>query len=451
MATISDTGRYTVPFDRGTLSFNLPPGMIGSVVRSRPAAPLRDPVAAAIGAVAQPLGSSPLRALAAGKARVCIAVTDATRACPDHLLVPPMLAELAAAGVPDEAITILVAVGMHRASTDAEKVEKLGPDVVRRYRIVDHDASDEGNLVQVAVGPGGVPFRLNRLVAEADLVLATGVVEPHQYAGYSGGGKTVVIGCGDDATIAYTHGPAMLDLPGTRLARLDGNPFQEAVRRVARAAHVAFVTNAVLDDDGRPVAIAAGAPEAVHDQLAALAADLYTVPIPAQADIAVAGIGYPKDANLYQASRAASYLQFAPVPVVRPGGVIILPAACPEGPGDGAGERRFAEAMRQPGGPDRVIERARAEGIRPGEQRAYVMARVLQDVDVIVAGAADPEVVRSLGFLTAPTLDDALNQAGEITGPNASVLVVPHALLTLPLVQQQPASSAVSSSETRLT
>ena len=438
MATVSDTGRYTVPFNRGSISFDLPAGMTGSVVRSRPAVPLQDPRAAAVTAVAAPIGSPPLAALAAGKRRICIAVTDATRACPDHLLVPPMLAEMERAGVPDEAITILVAVGTHRASTDAEKVEKLGEDVVRRYRVVDHDASDGENLVPVTEGPGGIPFRLNRLVAESDLVLSTGVVEPHQYAGYSGGGKTVAIGCADEATIAYTHGPAMLDQPGTRLAQIAGNPFQEAVRAVARAAKVAFVTNAVLDDEGRPVAIAAGASEAVHDHLATTAASLYTVPIPAQADIAVAGIGYPKDANLYQASRAASYLQFAPIPVVRRGGVVILPAACPEGAGEGVGERRFAEAMRQPGGPATIIARARAEGIRPGEQRAYVMARVLQDVTVIVAGATDAENARALGFGSADTLDDALHRAAEITGPNASVLVVPHALLTLPLVQHQP-------------
>src|SRR5207247_1938 len=123
-----------------------------------------------------------------------------------------------------------------------------------------------------------------------------------------------------------THGPAMLDLPGTRLARLAGNPFQEAVRQVARAANLAFVANIVMDDEGQPVAIAYGEPAAVQDHLAELASKLYEVAIPVQVDIAVAGVGYPKDANLYQASRAASYLQFAPTPVVRRGGVIIIPA-----------------------------------------------------------------------------------------------------------------------------
>jgi nickel-dependent lactate racemase len=425
---------FTVPFGRGTISFALPAGLEGTVARSRPVTPLADPLAAARTAVRSPLGAAPLRDLAAGRRRVCIAVTDATRACPDHLLVPPMLDELAAAGVPDQAITILVAVGTHRASTEAEKREKLGDAIVDRYRVVDHDAADKANLVKVADGPAGVPFFLNRRVAEADLLIATGRVEPHQYAGYSGGGKTVAIGCADDAIIAYTHGPAMLDQPGTRLAQLAGNPFQQAVRRVARAANLQFVANCVLDDDERVVAVAYGDPEAVQDHLASLASSMYTVPIPRQVDVAIAGVGYPKDQNLYQASRAASYLQFAPTPVVRPGGVIIVPAACPEGAGEGAGERRFLAAMQEPGGPAAVIAKARAEGIRPGAQRAYIMARVLEDVTVIFAGVEDPEPVRLIGCLSATDIEEALRMAVDRIGRPASALVVPHALLTLPIV-----------------
>ncbi len=345
-----------------------------------------------------------------------------------------MLAELEAAGVPKDGITLLVAVGTHRPSTPDEKVAKLGEAIVERYRVIDHDPVNADGLVVVADGPAGIPFRINRHAVEADLLLATGVVEPHQYGGFSGGGKTVAIGCADEAIIAHTHGPAFLDQPGTRLAKLDGNPFQEAVRRVAKAAGVAFVVNAVLSDEGQPVAIAAGPPEATQNYLADIARGMYTTEIPTQVDIAVAGVGYPKDANLYQASRAASYLQFAPIPVVRKGGVIVLPAACPEGAGQGSGEERFRDAMRDPGGPAAIIAKARREGIRPGEQRAYVMARVLEDVIVIVAGAANTGEIESMGFQTAPSIEKALARASRIVGTPADCLVVPHALLTLPIV-----------------
>lgn len=426
--------RFTVPFAHGEIAFDLPPGVTGSVATAEPATPLAEPAAAAHRAVLAPLGSDSLRSLAQGARSVCIAVTDATRACPDHLLVPPMLAELQAAGVPAEAITFLVAVGTHRPSTPAERIEKLGAEIVGRYRVIDHDAANDDNLVAVMDGPGGVPFRLNLIAVEADLLLATGLVEPHQYAGFSGGGKTVAIGCSDDATIAYTHGPAMLDQSGTRLAQLEGNPFQDAVREVARRSGLAFVGNALLDDHGAPVAFAYGAPEAVQNHLAELARPMYTVPIPSQVDIAVAGVGAPKDANLYQASRAATYLQFAPTPVVRPGGVVILPATCPEGAGDGAGEQRFLAAMQHPGGPAAIVERARREGIQPGEQRAYIVAAMLQDVQVAIVGVEDADLARSVGFEPFPTMDAALAWSVDQVRAPATCLVVPHAVQTLPVV-----------------
>lgn len=431
---MATTSRFTVPFGRGEISFAMPGGVDATLLRPSAGAPLADPAAAAREAVLRPIGAPPLRELARDARSVVIAVTDATRACPDDLLVPPMLAELAAAGVPDAAITILVAVGTHRASTDAEKREKLGDAIVDRYRVIDHDAADDANLVAIAEGPGGFPVRVNSRVAEADLVLATGRVEPHQYAGFSGGGKTITIGCAGEDIIAYTHGPALLDQPGTRLAKLAGNPFQEMVRRVARAARVRFVANIVMDDENHPVEIAYGAPEAVQDHLAVTATAISTVGIPAQVDIAIAGVGYPKDANLYQASRAASYLQFAPTPVVRDGGVIVIPAECPEGAGEGAGEQRFLAAMNVPGGTAEVIRRARAEGIRPGEQRAYVMALVLEKIDVVVAGVADPDAARAVGFIPAADMDEALAIATRIAGTPARALVIPHALLTLPII-----------------
>ena len=259
---------FEVPFGRGTAQFHLPAGVTGTKAISKVIPALADPESAAAAAIASPVKGPSLRQLAQGAKTVCIAVTDATRACPDYLLVPPMLAELEAAGVPAGGITLLVAVGTHRPSTPEEKVAKLGAAIVQRYRVIDHDPVNPEGLVVVADGPAGIPFRINRHAVEADLLLATGVVEPHQYGGFSGGGKTVAIGCADEAIIAHTHGPAFFDQPGTRLAKLDGNPFQEAVRRVAKAAKVAFVVNAVLSDEGQPVAIAAGPPEATQNHLA---------------------------------------------------------------------------------------------------------------------------------------------------------------------------------------
>ena len=174
---------------------------------------------------------APLREQAHPGSRVCIVFTDITRASPDHLLIPPMLAELKQAGVRDEDITLLCGIGMHRPSTHEEKITKLGAEVVARYRVIDNEPQNPAALVDLGVTPGGVPVLLHRAVVEADLLIATGIVEPHQYAGYSGGRKTVAVGAAGEALIAHTHGPAFVDHPGTRLGRIEGNPFHEASDR----------------------------------------------------------------------------------------------------------------------------------------------------------------------------------------------------------------------------
>jgi nickel-dependent lactate racemase len=423
-----------IPFGRGVLKFDLPPGMRGRVAVSRPAPPLADPERAIASALANPAGSPPLRELAKPGDRVCIVFTDITRASPDHLLVPALLEDLTAAGVHDEDITLLCGVGMHRPSTHEERVTKLGADVAARYRVIDNQPQDPEAQVDLGLTPGGVPVSAHRAAVEADLLVATGIVEPHQYAGYSGGPKTAAVGAAGERLIAHTHGPAFVDHPGTRLGRVEGNPFHEAISEAARRAGLRFIINVVLDDEGRIVGVAAGAPAEAHSILISLARSIYEVPIPHQFDVVIGGVGYPKDANLYQASRAASYLYFAPTPVVRPGGMIIIAAPCQEGAGEGVGEQRFLQAMR--GAPDvqAILCDARANGYPPGQQRAFVMAKVLEHVRVVVVGADCPMVVADCKMTPVATMDEALALAQEVLGSDLDVLIVPHALQTLPVV-----------------
>lgn len=437
---------YRVPYGKGSLSFSLPAGMRGTVVESRPLPPFLDVPAAVREALTHPVGSPPLRTLARPSDRACIAFTDMTRACPDHLLVGPILEELHAAGVAEENITFLCAVGMHRPSTAAEKIAKLGVEVVRRYRVVDHDARDPEGLVDLGKTESGVPLSVNRLAYESDLLIATGIVEPHQYAGYSGGAKTLSVGAAGEAMIAYTHGPQMLEHPGTRLGRIEGNPFREALEEAARRAGLRFIVNVVLDEEKRVIAVRAGDPVAAFRELVEVARALYEVPIPHQYDVAIAGVGFPKDANLYQASRAPTYLHFAPTSVVRPGGTYIVPAACPEGAGEGAGEQRFYQALKEAQSVPALVERLRREDYPPGEQRAFIVAKVLCEAQIIIVGAACPEVVREVKMIPAATMEEALAWVQEHQGRELDVLIVPHALLTLPVVQEMtPCSHAGTS------
>jgi nickel-dependent lactate racemase len=431
---------YSVPFDRGELTFDLPAGWRGSIVESKTVPPIEDVPSEVAAALANPTNSPPLRDLAGPGDRVCIVFTDITRASPDHLLVPPILAELKTAGVRDEDVTLLCGIGLHRPSTAEEKVVKLGRDVVERYRVIDHEPLNAAALVDLGTTESGIPLSVNRIAYEADLLIATGIVEPHQYAGYSGGRKTLAVGAAGEAMIAYTHGPQMIDHPGTRLGRVEGNPFHEAISEAARRAGLRFIVNVVQDDQKRVVHVRAGEPQAAFQELVAQAKELYEVPVPQQYDVAVAGAGYPKDANLYQASRAASYLFFAPSPVVKPGGFLIVPAPCSEGAGEGVGEQRFLKAMQEAPDVAHLLDDARTHGYPPGQQRAFIMAKVLEENKVIFVGSADPALIESAKFLAAPTMEAAFELVADRLGDGGrhnglDVLVVPHALLTLPIVQ----------------
>ena len=430
----TDTATYHVPYSKTEIPFQLPPGMRGHVVVSRPAEPLADVEGAIAEALAHPIGSPPLREMAKPADQVCIVFTDVTRSSPDHLLVPALLRELEAAGVRDEDVTLLCGIGMHRPSTREEKVAKLGVEVVARYRVIDNEPQNPEALVDLGVTPGGVPVSAHRAAVEADLLIGTGLVEPHQYAGYSGGRKTVAVGAAGEPLITHTHGPAFVDHPGTRLGRIEGNPFHEAITEAARRAGLRFILNVVLDDEKRVLKVAAGEPEAAFGELVAFARSVCEADIPHQYDVAIGGVGYPKDANLYQASRAASYLFFAPTPVVRPEGFLIIPARCEEGAGDGVGEQRFLAAMRNAPDVQFILDDARRHGYPAGQQRAFVMAKVLERARVVIVGSECPDVVAACKMTPAATMEEALALAASELGGDLDVLVVPHALLTLPVV-----------------
>jgi nickel-dependent lactate racemase len=425
---------YRVPYSGTEIEFSLLPGMRGRIVVSKQAQPLDDVERAIAEALADPIDAPPLREMASPGDRVCIVFTDVTRASPDHLLVPALLRELEAAGVCDEDVTLLCGIGMHRPSTPEEKVTKLGQAVVDRYRVIDNEPQNPDALVDLGVTPGGVPVSAHRAAVEADLLIATGIVEPHQYAGYSGGRKTLAVGAAGEALITHTHGPVFVDHPGTRLGRIEGNPFHEAIAEAARRANLRFILNVVLDDEKRILKVAAGEPEAAFEELVAFARSIYEVPIPHQYDVVIGGVGFPKDSNLYQASRAASYLLFAPTSVVRPGGFLIIPARCEEGAGDGVGEQRFLAAMRDAPDVQYILDDARQHGYPAGQQRAFVMAKVLEAAQVVIVGSEHPDVVAACKMTPAATVEEGLALAASALGPELDVLIVPHALLTLPVV-----------------
>ena len=275
-------------------------------------------------------------------------------------------------------------------------------------------------VVQGVLPGPGAPFVIERLLSMEGMQAVV---------------STVAVGAAGEALIAHTHGPAFVDDPRTRLGRTDGNPFHEAVTEAARRAGLRFILNVVLDDEKRVVRVQAGEPVETHARLVKFARSIYEVSIPHRYDVAIGGAGFPKDGNLYQASRAASYLFFAPTPVVKPGGFLIIPARCQEGAGDGVGEQRFLAAMRDAPDVQHILDDARQNGYPPGQQRAFVMAKVLEEARVVIVGSECPDVVRECKMTPAATMEEALEMAAQELGAELDVLIVPHALLTLPVVR----------------
>lgn len=425
---------HRIPFSKDYLDFDLPANMRASYLTSRSVEPLVDVEGAIAEALADPINSQPLREMAKPGDTACIVFTDITRESPDHLLVPALLAELQTAGVHDEDITLLCGTGLHRPSTQKEKIIKLGHKVVDRYQVVDHEPFNLAGIKELGITESGIPLSVNRIAYEADLLIATGIVEPHLYAGYSGGPKTSAIGAAGEPMIAHTHGPQMVDHPGTRLGNIEGNLFHRTITEAARRAGLSFIINVILDDHKWPVAILAGEPEATFGELVRSARQLYEVPINQQYDLVVAGVGFPKDLNLYQASRAASQLFFAPFCAVKEGGVFIVPAPTPEGAGHGVGEQRFLETMKRAGDMVSLLDELRRTGYPPGAQRAFIMAKVLEKTHVIMVGTKTPDVVRQLHMIPAANMDEAFQIAvSKIGRKDLEVLIVPQALLILPV------------------
>lgn len=425
---------FRIPYHTSCIRFDLLPGMRGELVKPKPAEALANAEAAIREALAHPVDSPALRELAKRGDRVCIVFTDVSRPCPDHLLVPALLHELKVAGVADHDVTLLCGVGLHRPSTREERIAMLGSSVVDTYRIIDSEPRNPEALVDLGVTPGGVPVSVHRSAVEADLLIATGLVEPHAYAGYSGGCKTVAVGAAGEPLIAHTHGPSFLDRPGTRLGSIEGNPFYEAVGEAARRAGLRFILNVVLNSDKQIICVRAGSPSATHRQLVAFARSAFEVPISHQYDVAIAGVGEAKGANLYQASRAASQLALVQHPVVREGGHVIIAARCDEGPGEGVGEQRFFSAMRDGSDATSVVDRIRREGCKPGEQRAFVLAKALQHLRVSIVGSVCPDIVRACKMDAAPTIESALEAVALDLGGGLDVLILPDGLSTLPVI-----------------
>ncbi|MFP4598719.1 MAG: lactate racemase domain-containing protein [Persicimonas sp.] len=344
---------------------------------------------------------------------VAIAVPDLTRPIDYERVLPPLLARLDEAGCD---VTIVVALGLHRPLSDAEIAPLVALAGRFGARVVQHDARAD-DLVEFDADVGAdragwptLPARFCREIAEADRVICVGVVEPHQYAGFSGGAKTVAIGCGSRATVSAMHGLEFLRDARTALGNTDDNPFQQALWELVRPLGPMWGLMAVPDGPDSAHAVRFGRLEEAFSACVEVSAEVFFEQVDQPYDWLHLPVEGPKAVNFYQASRAATYVALVDRPAIREGGLLVLEAACPEGIGQGSGERACAEAMLR-GREALLAELAgdREVSTKGGQQRAYVLARALHWCDVALVGAVPMAELEAMGIEQFESIDEALD------------------------------------------
>jgi lactate racemase len=392
--------------------------------------PLADPVAAVRTALA---GVDPARLRAGhGRRRAAIVVSDVTRLMPNAVVLGPLLELLEHHGLGRDDVTLLIATGLHRASRPEERERLLGPRLARRYRVVDHVARDPDTLAYLGTTARGTRVEVSRDYLEADVRILTGFVEPHLFAGYSGGGKAVLPGIASAAAIMANHGADMIGHPRATFCATAGNPVFDEIREVALLSEPALVVNVTLDERRHLTGVFAGDLVTAHDAAIAQAAHQARQAVPHRFDVVVAtNMGYPADLVLYQSVKGLALARLC----CEPGGAILLCAECREG----LGGTEYQALLRSHRSPQALLKRLlRASRTIIDQWQVQIQAQVQAEHEVHLYSALPPRVVEEAHLRYAADASVALAaivaERRQALGREPRVCVLPHGQLTVPVV-----------------
>jgi len=423
---VAKTKKVRLAYGRQGLEIEVPADAV--VIEPRHVEGLSDERAAVIQALRRPIGCPPLRERVRSGQTVAIVHTDITRATPNDRILPPLLAELEDAGIQRDDIVLINALGTHRRQTDSELRDMLGADLVANYRCVQHDGHDDANLVHVGRTRFGHDVRVNRFYMESDVRILTGFIEPHFFAGFSGGPKGVLPAIAGAESVLDNHGADMIGHPKATWGITQGNPIWEEMLEAARLTRPTFLLNVTMNRDKRITGVFAGEMAAAHEAGCALVRRTAMVSVEAPFDVVVtSNSGYPLDLNLYQAVKGIS----AAAQIVREGGEIIVAAQCWDGIPDhgqfGALLRRF----------DRPAEALRAicggEVACMDQWQVQVLAMVLRKarVHVYAEGLTDDQI-RGAMLTPCRRIEQTLQEIASEQGRPVRVCVLPEGPLTIP-------------------
>ncbi len=401
---------FNLPFGKEKIKLELPEEQVAGVLVSH-AHEYKAPKSEAelvADALANPIGSPKLSDLAKGKKNCVIISSDHTRPVPSHVIMPQLLAELRK-GNPDIDITILIATGMHRATTKEELIAKYGKEIAEHEKFVIHVSRNDEDMVSIGTLPSGGDCRINKIAANADLLISEGFIEPHFFAGMSGGRKSVLPGIASKVTVLANHCSEFINSPHARTGILQGNPIHEDMLYAAKAAKLAFICNVVIDADKKVIAAFAGDREKAHYAGADFEMKLAGVkPVPADIVITTNG-GYPLDQNIYQSVKGMT----AAEATCKEGGVIIDVSSCSDGHGgeDFYNNLKNAESIQK--AMDEILARGRNETVFD-QWEAQILMRMLLKFTIIMVTKAPQQMIEDMHMKYASSIDEALAMAKEI-------------------------------------
>ena len=372
-------------------------------------------------AMENPIGSPKLSELSRGKEKVVIICSDHTRPVPSRHIIPFMLKEIRE-GNPDAKITLLIATGFHRATTREELIGKFGEEIVDREHIVVHDSQDMDAMVNMGVLPSGAPLLINKVAAEADLLVSEGFIETHFFAGFSGGRKSVLPGVSSKVTVLGNHCSKFIHSPYSRTGILENNPIHKDMVAASQMAGQRYIVNVIIDGDKKVVHAVAGDAIKAHEAGCAFLENYCQVTPQRRADIAIStNGGYPLDQNMYQSVKGMTAAEAA----AKEDGILIMVSNC----GDGHGGEGFYKARRDCESPAALMEeilRVPQDETKPDQWEYQIQARILMKHKVIYVMCEEYRAMaREMGFLTAADVNEALAMALEEKGRQAHITVIP--------------------------
>ena len=416
--------KFELPYGDSTVKVSIPAGNLSFVLAIKDVKGVENESECIINSLRCPIEQLPLHDSVSKDDKVVVIVTDNTRACPEDKLLPPILAELEGK-VARENITIIVALGLHQPLDREELARLLGKDIVERYNVINHDPAQTTYLGKTS---RGIPVDINTKVVEADFRISTGFIEPHFFAGFSGGRKSIAPGVFSLRSAYKNHSYKMIEDPRSRAGILKGNPIHEDMVEQAKMAKLNFIVNVLLNKKREITHVVAGDPIKAHERGCAIEREIAGVKVNHKVDITITtNSGAPLDLDLYQTVKGIDNASL----ITRDGGIIIIASSC----STGVGPEAFRELHASVDSPKEVLQKIKREEPIGVQWQNQILARTQLRNDIYLLSNLEDNVVKDMMITPIHTMEEGLEKALEALGDDAEIAVIPEGPLVLPLLE----------------